>query len=584
MTTPENPFFNRGPIFDPTHFFGREREQRRITGLLKNMQNVSVVGHPKRGKTSLLLHLARPETQRAHGLDPETHIFTFLDMEGVSDLTPDRFFHWVLRETGRQGQRRPILADLPRRDADGSVSFTDLRDALDRLGAAGARLVYLIDEFDLAATNEHFDLNFFSALRAVASTPHVAFVTATESLLYDLIPTDRQAGSPLANLFTTIYLGPMPEDEAARLVTELGRTGDADVAPYLDFVFKMCGGFPYCTQVLCSLLWERGTGSGPPREADLEYAREEFYHEHQPFMAMSWGKLSEPHRAALIALVSGGAPADAHRSALADLKAHGLIVERGGSLALADAILERFVRERAAEERANADAFLAVDQADQRATDQVALPSDKRSIYSVVRALVKATEARNPYIRGHSDSTTRYAVAITQEMDLPPEEIEGIKVAARLHDIGHIGVSDLVLLKPGPLTPNETEIVHAHVLVSVHILEALDFPWVVKPAVRSHHERWDGSGYPDGLMGEEIPLGARILAVADVAAAMTAERPWRPALPLAEAVAELKAHAGTKYDPQVIHAFLRVIERLPPGASAPARQGRRGARAHGDET
>jgi len=210
-----------------------------------------------------------------------------------------------------------------------------------------------------------------------------------------------------------------------------------------------------------------------------------------------------------------------------------------------------------------------VDHADKRPTDQVALPADKHSIYGVVRALVKATEARNPYARGHSDGTTRYAVAIAQEMGLAGEEIEGIKVAARLHDIGHIGVSDLVLLKPGPLTPNETEIVHAHVLVSVHILEALEFPWLVKPAVRGHHERWDGTGYPDGLMGEEIPLGARILAVADVADAMTSDRPWRPALPMAEAVAELQSHAGTKYDPQVVRAFLQVIERLPPGRSAP---------------
>jgi HD-GYP domain-containing protein (c-di-GMP phosphodiesterase class II) len=151
-------------------------------------------------------------------------------------------------------------------------------------------------------------------------------------------------------------------------------------------------------------------------------------------------------------------------------------------------------------------------------------------------------------------------VAIAGRLGLLPEEVEGIKIAARLHDIGKLGVSDLILLKPDKLSDKERELVKAHVLVSAHILEALDFPWEVKPAVRFHHERLDGSGYPDGLIGDEIPLSARVLAVADVFSAMTAARSHRAPRPREEAIGEITKHAGTKYDPQVVSAFMQVVE------------------------
>ncbi len=139
--------------------------------------------------------------------------------------------------------------------------------------------------------------------------------------------------------------------------------------------------------------------------------------------------------------------------------------------------------------------------------------------------------------------------------------IEGIRVAARVHDIGRVSISDTILLKPGPLSELETEIVRTHPLVGAQILDALDFPWSIKPAVRYHHERLDGSGYPEGLMGEEIPLAARVLAVADVAAAMTCDRPHRRACPPEEALAELNGHVGTKYDSKVVAALGRVWKR-----------------------
>jgi HD-GYP domain-containing protein (c-di-GMP phosphodiesterase class II) len=146
-------------------------------------------------------------------------------------------------------------------------------------------------------------------------------------------------------------------------------------------------------------------------------------------------------------------------------------------------------------------------------------------------------------------------------MGCAEETVEGVRIASRVHDIGRVSISDMILLKPGPLTELEMEIMRTHPVVGAQILDALEFPWAVKPAVRYHHERLDGSGYPEGLVGEEIPLAARIVAVADVMAAMVADRPYRGAASEEEALAELTAGAGVKYDSGAVAALARVAER-----------------------
>jgi putative nucleotidyltransferase with HDIG domain len=184
-------------------------------------------------------------------------------------------------------------------------------------------------------------------------------------------------------------------------------------------------------------------------------------------------------------------------------------------------------------------------------------------MYGVVRVLMRALEGRYRYAREHAHQVARLASEVADEMGCAKELAEGIRVAGRLHDVGAVSISDMILLKPGPLTELETEIIRTHPLVGAQILDALEFPWSVKPGVRYHHERLDGSGYPEGLMGEEIPLPARILAVADVTAAMIADRPHRPARTEAEALAELRANAGAKYDSAAVEALARVLERGP---------------------
>jgi HD-GYP domain-containing protein (c-di-GMP phosphodiesterase class II) len=187
------------------------------------------------------------------------------------------------------------------------------------------------------------------------------------------------------------------------------------------------------------------------------------------------------------------------------------------------------------------------------------LKDDVSWVNSAVRALVRVLEAKDCYAREHSRAVAKLVVEIAAYLGLPKEVQEGMKAAARLMDLGKIAISDVILLKPGPLTEMEREIVQCHPLVSAQILEALEFPWPVKPSVRFHHEHWDGSGYPEGLIGEEIPLGARILAVADVFCAMTSERPWRPAHSREEALRKLAENASILYDKEVVKALLAIL-------------------------
>ncbi len=176
-------------------------------------------------------------------------------------------------------------------------------------------------------------------------------------------------------------------------------------------------------------------------------------------------------------------------------------------------------------------------------------------LQSTVTAFVEAVESRHPSLQGHSERVSQIAQMIGRELGLPDTEVEGLHLAGLLHDIGMTAVPDRVMLKPGPLNGEEFTIDQQHCERAAHILEALEFPWEVKPAVRHHHEHWDGSGYPHGLKGEDIPLGARIIGVADVYVAMTSPRVYRPAHPPAAAFIELFENAGRKYDPKVVDAL-----------------------------
>jgi len=169
-----------------------------------------------------------------------------------------------------------------------------------------------------------------------------------------------------------------------------------------------------------------------------------------------------------------------------------------------------------------------------------------------IEALALAIEAKDHTTHTHLQRVRTYALALATELNLPENEIEALRAAALLHDIGKLAVPEQIINKPGRLTPEEFEKMKVHPLVGAEILERVAFPYPVAPIVRSHHERWDGTGYPEGLRGEQIPIGARILAAVDCLDAIASHRQYRQAVPLVEAMAKVKEKSGTWFDPQVV--------------------------------
>jgi diguanylate cyclase (GGDEF)-like protein/putative nucleotidyltransferase with HDIG domain len=169
-----------------------------------------------------------------------------------------------------------------------------------------------------------------------------------------------------------------------------------------------------------------------------------------------------------------------------------------------------------------------------------------------IEALALAIEAKDHTTHTHLQRVRTYAVEIAKELKLDGEQIEALRAAALLHDIGKLAVPEQIINKPGKLTPEEFEKMKVHPIVGAEILERVAFPYPVAPIVRSHHERWDGSGYPEGLAGENIPIGARILAAVDCLDALASHRQYRPALPLAEAMDIVIEKSGTWFDPTIV--------------------------------
>lgn len=173
-----------------------------------------------------------------------------------------------------------------------------------------------------------------------------------------------------------------------------------------------------------------------------------------------------------------------------------------------------------------------------------------------IASLVKALEARDQYTRGHSESVERYSLAIARVLGFSEKELERLALAARLHDLGKIGIRDTVLLKPGRLTDEEYEIIKTHPTVGAEILAPIPSFADVLEAAASHHERYDGSGSPRGISGEDIPLWARIIAVADTYDALTSDRPYRKGMPRRKALSIIAEGRGTQWCPVCVDAFL----------------------------
>ncbi|HEY0512940.1 MAG TPA: HD domain-containing phosphohydrolase [Thermoanaerobaculia bacterium] len=185
--------------------------------------------------------------------------------------------------------------------------------------------------------------------------------------------------------------------------------------------------------------------------------------------------------------------------------------------------------------------------------------AQRRQFFHMVTAFAEALDKRDPYTGGHVRRVVAYSVLLGSEMGLSREELRDLRLAATLHDVGKITTPDRILGKPSPLDPDEAEIMRRHAADGAAIVSPLANPWVLH-GVRSHHERVDGKGYPDGLADAEIELAPRIIAVADTYDAMTTSRPYRAGLPRERAAAEILAGAGTQFCPRVVAAFRSLFE------------------------
>lgn len=186
-----------------------------------------------------------------------------------------------------------------------------------------------------------------------------------------------------------------------------------------------------------------------------------------------------------------------------------------------------------------------------------------RVFMSTIEALALAIDAKDQVTHGHIRRVQRYTLALAEALGInEPTELDAIRAAALLHDTGKLAVPEYILNKPGPLTASEFERMKVHADVGADILKSIDFPYPVEPIVRHHHEQWDGGGYPSGLRGQEIPIGARILSVVDCYDALTSDRPYRPRMSRQQAEQVLKDRKGKTYDPWIVDQFLGILDKL----------------------
>lgn len=185
-----------------------------------------------------------------------------------------------------------------------------------------------------------------------------------------------------------------------------------------------------------------------------------------------------------------------------------------------------------------------------------------RIYYDTIHAFATAIDAKDSYTKGHSHRVSAYCAAIAKEMGWPSDEVEGIRVAGLLHDIGKIAIDKSIINKDNPLTKNEYVELNSHPVIGYEILSKVKFPWAdMAKMARHHHERVDGRGYPDSLQGGEIALGAKIMSVADSFDAMTTDRPYRPALTIHKTLTELRENCGRQFDRDVVTSLLSILRR-----------------------
>jgi HD-GYP domain-containing protein (c-di-GMP phosphodiesterase class II) len=210
-----------------------------------------------------------------------------------------------------------------------------------------------------------------------------------------------------------------------------------------------------------------------------------------------------------------------------------------------------------------AETFNVMSESIERAIDQLKKAAHENHLLFLnsVRMLAAAIDAKDPYTRGHSERVARYSIGIGKNLALSEKEMRNLRISALLHDVGKIGIDDRILRKPGALSDDEFEVMKQHPAKGAAIMSGVAQLIDIIPGMKYHHEKWSGGGYPDGLESEQIPMQARIVAIADTFDAMTTNRPYQKAMELSYVVEKIKSFAGSRFDPRVVDAFVNAVKR-----------------------
>jgi tRNA A-37 threonylcarbamoyl transferase component Bud32 len=359
----ENPYFHRGPIRKPEHFFGRSQEVANTLSLLRNNQSVSIVGPRRIGKTSLLLHLSHPEVMARHGLSPTEYLFVFIDCEGLSHLDQAGFYRVILEETEDQLLDRGLAVEI---EIPETPTYRQFERALRRFNRQGLKLIYLLDEFELMSENQNLDADFFSGLRGLTARHDVCYVTASQAHLLELSYAEGVLGSPFFNIFAVQHLGLFSQEEAHQLIQQPAQTAGVTFSDELPrFILDLAGPQPMFLNIACfhTFAWltasptlsPEGGGLGwestPSLEGrELEEIRRKVAGELEGHFRYYWSKLDEGERRILVALPSLSSLKDETAHVLIHrLEQQGLLVRDGHGCHYLSTALADFVRRQATE-------------------------------------------------------------------------------------------------------------------------------------------------------------------------------------------------------------------------------------------
>ena len=408
-----NPFTFGNPIKDPPRFIGRQPEIRQITGRLLSSarESTSVVGERRMGKTSLLYHLAHPEVAAGMGLTPDRYCMVYIDFQGLTDITPVRFWQRVLSKAARASCDTDLAVRFKEAAERGSLDLFDLEDLFTEVAERGLNLVLLLDEFEYVTQNPNFGSDFFGGLRALAIHHNVPLIPATRRELVDLCHSDEIKGSPFFNIFANVVLRPFQRVEAELLVEGYLRGSELAFAPEeRESVFKLGGGHPFFLQMAGHYLVE-GRAQGLIGQPLREFLGVQFGEQADPHLSYCWSHCSESEKISLLTILALGQEKPSKKTVASlenlarlyaraghdtvSLAKRGLILEVEGVFALFSPAFERWVsREISAvpgeeETAADVEAWLVEGGRERLRPVKGALPKFKQRYWPIVGEVVK---------------------------------------------------------------------------------------------------------------------------------------------------------------------------------------------------